>query len=106
MGLDGFSRYPIALAVGANCLRMPIDLPPSSALRLLMPVTLLPGRLRLATRPRSTGSLAKKTTGIVEVACLAAMVSASGQKWTSPPYFQMFALPLKADITHACHHVG
>jgi hypothetical protein len=45
---------------------------PSSALNQLTPVTLPPGRLMLATRPRSTAlSLLVKTIGIVLVACMA-----------------------------------
>jgi hypothetical protein len=49
----------------------------SSTRRELNPVTLPPGRARLATRPRSTGSLPPmKTIGIVEVAMKAYRVLA------------------------------
>src|SRR5262249_34216975 len=43
----------------------------NSALKILIPVTLPPGRARLATRPSLTGSSpTRKTTGIVLVALL------------------------------------
>ena len=46
---------------------------PSWLLMKLMPVTLPPGRLRLATRPDSTGSLPlANTIGMLAVAALAA----------------------------------
>src|SRR5262245_7950864 len=50
---------------------------PISRLMAATPVTLPPGRLRLATRPRSTGSPpVRKTIGMVVVAALAANVAA------------------------------
>jgi hypothetical protein len=50
---------------------------PSSVFKLVAPVRLPPGRLRLATRLNSTGSLPiEKTIGIVVVAAFAA--SAAG----------------------------
>ena len=52
--------------------------PISKVRKKLMPVRLLPGRLRLGTRPTRTGSLtAEKTIGIVEVAFLAASAEGS-----------------------------
>jgi len=48
-------------------------LPARSAVWLDRPVTLPPGRARLATRPLATGSVADaKTIGMTDVACLAA----------------------------------
>jgi len=50
----------------------------SSAAMVLKPVTLPPGRARLATRPIATGSPPlKKTIGIVEVWLFAASTAAS-----------------------------
>jgi hypothetical protein len=40
--------------------------------RIENPVTLPPGRARLATKPAATASVAKMTIGVVLVACLAA----------------------------------
>src|SRR5262249_20429544 len=61
---------------------------PTSPLNAVTPVTLPPGRLRLATRPNCTGSkLVVKTTGIVVVAALAA--SADG----TPPVAAMTLTP-------------
>jgi integrase len=49
----------------------------SSTLRLITPVALPPGRLRLATRPSATGSEpVPKTIGMLEVAALAASAPA------------------------------
>src|SRR5262249_23821133 len=49
---------------------------PTSTFSVVAPVTLLPGRLRLATRPSSTGSLlVVKTIGIVVVASFATRFS-------------------------------
>ena len=46
---------------------------PSAELKTLMPVILPPGRLRLSTSPRPTGSsAAEKTIGVLEVAFFAA----------------------------------
>ena len=56
-------------ASGTNSRKSPAALPPSSAVMKLDPVTLPPGRLRLATRPTLTGSPpVAKTIGIVVVA--------------------------------------
>ena len=56
---------------------VPAASPPAALTRTLTPVTLPPGRLRLATRPSLTGSSpVAKTIGIVVVAALAA--SAAG----------------------------
>src|SRR5262249_50030213 len=52
-------------------------LPASSLRNRVTPVALPPGRLRLATRPISTGSPPlRKTIGMVEVATLAAYAAA------------------------------
>jgi hypothetical protein len=53
----------------SNCSRLLLSVSP----RMVMPVTLPPGRLILATNPSSTGSLAAPMTiGIVRVASIAA----------------------------------
>jgi hypothetical protein len=53
-----------------------------SAAWLDTPVTLLPGRARLATSPTPTGSAAfSSTMGIVVVACFAA--NAAGAEWAT-----------------------
>src|SRR6516225_571194 len=65
-------RRATIVALGTSSCSSPNRLGPSSALNQLTPVTLPPGRLMLATRPRSTGlSLLVKTIGIVLVACMA-----------------------------------
>jgi len=54
-------------------LRISTDLAPSSLVSEFMPVTFAPGRARLATRPKPTGSgAAEKTIGSVAVASFAA----------------------------------
>ena len=56
--------------------------PPSSAAMLVTPVTLPPGRLRLATRPVSTGAPAgAMMMGMVLVAAIAARTA--GVKWAT-----------------------
>src|SRR6516165_6181328 len=60
-------------APGTNSFNSCVFLATTSGAVKLMPVTLPPGRLRLATSPAATGSTtAEKTTGIVCVAALAA----------------------------------
>ena len=55
-------------------MQQPKPLCPKFRRKKLTPVTLPPGRLRLATRPSLTGSLpVAKTIGIVVVAALAAI---------------------------------
>ena len=52
-----------------------------SKAKLLTPVTLPPGRLRLATSPIATGfAPISKTIGIVEVAALAASAAGVGRR--------------------------
>src|SRR5438128_2648166 len=64
-------------ARGTNSCKSPSRFAPSSPLMELTPVTLPPGRLRLATRPVWTGSPPPlKTIGMVEVADLAADAAA------------------------------
>ena len=64
-------------APGRNSRKSPSCFAPSSTEMKLTPVTLPPGRLRLATRPTLTGSPpVTKTIGTVVVAALAA--SAAG----------------------------
>src|SRR5262249_16191072 len=65
-------RRATIVALGTSSCSSPNRLGPSSALNQLTPVTLPPGRLMLATRPRSPGlSLLVKAIGIVLVACMA-----------------------------------
>src|SRR5258708_4198759 len=52
LGLAGFVRYATMPADGTSSCRSANRLAPSAELNTLMPVTLPPGRLRLATRPR------------------------------------------------------
>ena len=59
---------------------------PSKVINGAIPVTFPPGRLRLATRPSATGSLVdENTTGIVEVAALAASEQAVRPPQKRPP---------------------
>src|SRR6516162_3261297 len=59
--------------LGTNSCSSASALAPSSELTALKPVTLPPGRLRLATSPSCTGSLeVPKTIGMLVVAALAA----------------------------------
>ena len=76
-GLSGFTSKPIKLARGASSFNRSSRLAASTLARKVTPVTLPPGRLRLATRPIATGSLPPvKTIGIVAVADLAASAAA------------------------------
>src|SRR5215472_10516885 len=75
--LFGLSRTAKRSALGRSSCKSPSRLVPSSAFIELTPVTLPLGRLRLATRPISTGSApTPKTIGTVAVPALAA--SAAG----------------------------
>src|SRR5262245_114784 len=66
-GLLGFTIEAIVVVGDISCKR------PSTLPSWLMPVTLPPGLLKLATRPYRTGSPPiEKTIGIVAVAALAA----------------------------------
>ena len=63
----------MAGAVGTTSRSNPNRFAPSTLTRKFTPVTLPPGRLRLATKPILTGSPPQtKRTGIVAVAALAA----------------------------------
>ncbi len=65
------TRYPILLAAGTNP-RNSCSCFAARPSKLAIPVTLPPGRLRLATNPRPTGSATcTKTIGTDVVACLA-----------------------------------
>jgi hypothetical protein len=77
IALFGLMSATIRKAPGMSSCRRPSRFPPSSTLIVLSPVTLPPGRLKLATRPSCTGSpLVTKTIGIVVVARLAARTAA------------------------------
>src|SRR5438128_2407518 len=69
VGLFGFTSRTITLAWGTNSHSSSSRLGVSWLTMLPKPVTLPPGRARLATRPNPMGSLTKANTiGIVEVA--------------------------------------
>ena len=79
-GLFGFTRKATVAAVGTSSQSSSSCFAISVKDNRLTPITLPPGRLRLATRPSFMGSLpVSKTIGMVRVAALAA--SAEG----SPP---------------------
>src|SRR6516162_2357725 len=64
MGRLGSTSTPMRTAPGCNSCNNPSCFAPSSAVTKVTPVTLPPGRLRLATRPSLTGSPAvTKTIG-------------------------------------------
>ena len=72
--LFGLTSRATVVALGANSCSRANRFGPSSALNQLTPVTLPPGRLRLATKPYLRGSsLLVNTMGIVLVAALAAI---------------------------------
>src|SRR5262249_52374569 len=71
----GFDKYNTAkrAAEGNSSYRSPIRFAVASTPRLVTPVTLPPGRLRLETKPPQTGSPAvEKRIGTVVVAAIAA----------------------------------
>src|SRR6202007_2296511 len=73
--LAGLTRTPIVPALGTSSCSSSSRFGQSSPRKAATPVSLPPGRLRLATRPNATGSTPTvKTIGIVEVAALAANV--------------------------------
>ena len=55
--LLGLTNSPIRLAAGTTSCSSPNSFTATSARGKLMPVALLPGRAKLTTRPRATGSL-------------------------------------------------
>ncbi len=76
-GSFGLKSAAKRAAPGSSSCSSPSRLVPVSTLMALIPVTLPPGRLRLATRPSWTGSPpVRKTIGIVVVAALAASTDA------------------------------
>ena len=88
----GFTSTAIADALGTSSRSSSRRFCPNPASKVT-PVTLPPGRLRLATRPCLTGSLpVTKTIGIVVVAALAASaapafatITATGRRTNRPP---------------------
>ena len=67
-GLAGLTRSPTALMSGTSWRNEPSHFAASTLLRKATLVTLLPGRLRVATRPALTGSVPiVKTTGMTVV---------------------------------------
>jgi len=82
VGFPGLVSKPITLALGTSSRSTPNRFAPSVLTINVTPVTLPPGRLRLETRPRSTGSApVAKTIGMVVVAALAA-TAAGGERAT------------------------
>jgi hypothetical protein len=76
----GLTSNPIAVAAGTSPCSNSNRFEPSWLDKKLTPVTLPPGRLKLATRPSLTGSPpVVKTIGMVAVAALAASAG------TTPP---------------------
>src|SRR5262249_39977383 len=74
----GLTSAATTVAWGSNSCSNPSRFASKSLVKKLTPVTLPPGRLRLATRPNLTGSVPlANTIGIVVVAALAA--SAAGE---------------------------
>src|SRR5262249_13503699 len=72
-GSLGLTSAAMTLALGTIWCNISTCFCTSSTPRLVTPVTLPPGRLRLATSPAATGSIAdEKTIGIVVVAAFAA----------------------------------
>src|SRR5262249_61297633 len=72
-GVCGPTRTAIVVALGTSWRSNSNRFAPNTALRKLTPVTLPPGRLRLATRPSLTGAApVAKTTGTVVGGGLAA----------------------------------
>ena len=75
--LAGLTSTAMRAAAGTSSRSSSSRFAANSALRKLIPVTLPPGRARLATRPSLTGSSPTvKTIGIVVVAALAASAAA------------------------------
>src|SRR5215468_8913720 len=82
VGFPGLARKPITLALGTSSRIIPDRFAPSVLTTNVTPLTLPLGRLRLGTRPRSTGSApVAKTMGMVVVAALAA-TAAGGERAT------------------------
>ena len=76
IGVFGFTSTAIVVALGTSWRSNSSRFAPSTPPKKFTPVTLPPGRLRLATRPCLTGSLPlAKTIGTVVVAALAASVA-------------------------------
>ena len=76
-GLSGFTRQATTPDPGTSSRSSSSRLAVSAPDKMVTPVTLPPGRLRLATSPSLTGSPPMmKTTGMVEVAALAASAGA------------------------------
>src|SRR5215831_20858935 len=79
--LFGLSSTAKRAALGSNSCKIPSRLVPSSAFMELIPVKLPPGRLRLATRPISTGSApTPKTIGTVAVIAFAASAAVCARR--------------------------
>ena len=77
LGMFGFTSMAIVVALGTNWRSSSNRFAPNTLEKKLTPVTLPPGRLRLATRPSRIGSLpVAKTIGTVVVAALAASAGA------------------------------
>jgi hypothetical protein len=70
----GLNKVATRVTRGAISLSSSTHFPPMVVSKFVKPLVLPPGRARLATKPRSTGSLTPvKAIGIVRVACCAAV---------------------------------
>src|SRR5215204_846467 len=99
-GLFGLTRSPKLPAAGTTARSSSSCFAPTFAPKVDTPVRLPPGRLRLGTRPSSTGSTAtRKTTGTVVVAALAAI--ADGVLPRTTITMMVFGLVLLATIRRA-----
>jgi hypothetical protein len=76
--MSGFQMIATRVSPGTASLSSPSLFVLSSGERVLRPVTFLPGRARLETKPVLTGSvLLTITIGIVRVCCLTAAIPVS-----------------------------
>src|SRR5262249_14404602 len=86
LGLAGLMMKATMVAAGTSSCSSSSRFGPSSTFKMLMPVTLPPGRLRLVTSPSSTGSNpAVNTIGIVAVVAFAAGAAGPSRRSGPPP---------------------
>jgi hypothetical protein len=107
IALFGLMTATIRNARGMSSCRRPSRFPPSSTLIVVSPVTLPPGRLKLAMRPSCTGSpLVTKTIGIVVVARLAARTAAVPNGATMTANAGSGPMLVRASDRCCCLHSG
>ena len=96
-GCFGFASTPIVVALGTSWRSSSSRFAASTLNRELTPVTLPPGRLRLATRPSAIGSPpVANTIGIVVVAALAAIAARSVARRSRSPAADQIPPPAPA----------